>query len=94
MPNLEFEMIYRLSVRGPTPSTKGSPRGERIHWEMSEATLDRARIKARTEMPGGDWYAACPDGYGWPDVWLQCDDFEILPAAERQQRIVVPRPRG
>ena len=68
MPSFEFEMIYRLRVRGPMASTKGSPRGERIYWEMSEATLDGARIKARTEMPGGDWYAAGPDSYGRPDV--------------------------
>jgi hypothetical protein len=71
MPNLEFEMIYRLRVRGPMPSTKGSPHGERIYWEMSEATLEGARIRARTEMPGGDWYTAGPDGYGRPDVRLQ-----------------------
>ena len=71
MPSFEFEMTYRLRVRGPMPSTKGSPRGERIYWEMSEATLDGAHIKARTEMPGGDWYAAGPDRYGRPDVRLQ-----------------------
>jgi Protein of unknown function (DUF3237) len=71
MPRLEFETIYWLRVRGPMPSTKGSPRGERIYWEMSEATLDGARIKARAEMPGGDWYAAGTDGYGRPDVRLQ-----------------------
>jgi hypothetical protein len=71
MPSLEFEMFYRLTVRGPLPSTKGSPRGERAYWEMSDATLEGSRIKARSAMPGGDWYASGEDGFGRPDVRLQ-----------------------
>ena len=57
MPGLEFEMIYRLKVRGPHPWTMGSPRGERVYWEMAEATLEGKRIKARSAMPGIDWFA-------------------------------------
>ena len=70
MAGLEFEMTYRLGVRGPLPSTKGSPRGERAWWEMSKATLEGKRIKARSAMSGMDWFSAGPDGFGRPDVRL------------------------
>lgn len=70
MAGLEFEMIYQLQVRGPLPSTKGSPIGERAWWEMSKATLDGKRIKAQSAMPGIDWLSAGPDGYGRPNVRL------------------------
>jgi hypothetical protein len=63
-------MTYRLGVRGPLPSTKGSPRGERAWWEMSKATLEGKRIKAQSAMSGMDWFSARPDGFGRPDVRL------------------------
>jgi hypothetical protein len=80
MPGFEFEMTYRLKVRGPLPSTKGSPRGERIYWEMAEATLEGKRIKARSAMPGIDWFAPGADGFGRPDVRLQfiTDDNAVI----------------
>jgi hypothetical protein len=81
MPDLEFAFIYRLRVRGPMPSTKGSPRGESVCWEMSEATLEGPRIKAHTTLPGLDWFAPGPDGFGRPHVRLQFvtdDDAVIL----------------
>jgi hypothetical protein len=80
MPSLEFEMIYRLKVRGPLPSTQGSPRGERVYWEMAEATLEGKRIKARSAMPGIDWFAPGADGFGRPDVRLQfiADDKAVV----------------
>jgi hypothetical protein len=80
MPGLEFEMIYRLKVRGPLPSTTGSPRGERVYWEMAEATLEGKRIKARSAMPGIDWFAPGVDGFGRPDVRLQfiADDNAVV----------------
>jgi len=71
MPQLEYEMTYHLTVRGPLPSTKGAPGGERVHWEMAQATLKGKRIKARSAMPGTDWFAPGPDGFGRPDVRLQ-----------------------
>ena len=71
MARLEFEMIYRLRVRGPMPATQGSPVGERLYWEMSEGTLEGPRIKARIAMPGGDWYRPGADGFGRPDVRVQ-----------------------
>ena len=80
MPGLEFEMTYRLNVRGPLPPTNGSPRGERIYWEMAQATLEGARIMARSAMPGIDWFAPGADGFGRPDVRLQfvTDDNAII----------------
>jgi hypothetical protein len=71
MPSLEFEMTYRLRVRGPLPPTQGSPRGARVYWEMAEATLEGPRIKAESAMPGMDWFAPGDDGFGRPDVRLQ-----------------------
>ena len=68
MADLEFEMLYHLNVRGPLPSTKGAPRGERAWWEMSKASLDGRRIKAEFAMPGFDWFTVGPDGYGRPEV--------------------------
>lgn len=80
MAGLEFEMIYRLRVRGPLPPTRGSPRGERVYWEMADATLEGKRIKARSAMPGIDWFAPGADGFGRPDVRLQflTDDNAII----------------
>jgi hypothetical protein len=80
MTRLEFEMIYRLKVRGPLPPTTGSPHGERVYWEMADATLEGKRIKARSVMPGIDWFAPGADGFGRPDVRLQflTDDNAII----------------
>lgn len=68
MVGLEFEMHYRLEVKGPLPSTKDLPRGEHAWWEMAKATLEGKRIKAHSAMPGIDWFAPGPDGFGRPDV--------------------------
>jgi hypothetical protein len=71
MPGLEYEMTYRLEVRGPLAATAGSPRGKREYWEMSEGTLRGPRIDARIAMPGGDWFAVSGDRFGRPDVRVQ-----------------------
>src|SRR4051794_14435909 len=70
MVGLEFEMTYCLGVRGPLPSTKGSPRGECAWWEMSKATLEGKRIKAKSAMAGIDWFSPGSDGFGRPNVRL------------------------
>jgi Protein of unknown function (DUF3237) len=62
MIGLQHAMTYRLRVRGPMTPTRGSPRGERQYWEMSEGTLTGDRINARIAMPGGDWYSPGVDG--------------------------------
>jgi Protein of unknown function (DUF3237) len=71
MPGLEYEMTYRLKVRGPLAATDGSPRGRREYWEMSEGTLRGPRIDAAIAMPGGDWFAVSDDRFGRPDVRVQ-----------------------
>jgi hypothetical protein len=56
MLTLHYEMTYRFRIRGPMPSTQGSPRGARQYWEMTEGTLTGERIPATIAMPGGDWH--------------------------------------
>jgi hypothetical protein len=81
MVGLTFEMTYRLKVKGPLTSTKGSPLGERQYWEVTDGALAGARIKAKVAMPGGDWMQVSPDGFWRPDVRLQFvtdDDAVVL----------------
>lgn len=80
MLSLRKEMTYRLTTSGPLPSTKGSPLGERVYWEMTEGVLSGDRINARIAMPGGDWMWAHPDGWWRPDVRVQLvtDDRAII----------------
>jgi hypothetical protein len=71
MLQLEPAMTYRLEVAGPLESRDGSdvnPR--RQYWQMSSATLDGPRIKARSAMPGIDWFTPYPEGHGRPHVRL------------------------
>jgi hypothetical protein len=68
---LQYEMTYRFKVRGPLPTTDGSPRGARQYWEMTEGTLRGDRINATIAMPGGDWHAVSSDRFGRPDVRVQ-----------------------
>jgi uncharacterized protein DUF3237 len=77
---LRHEMTYRFRIRGPMVSTKGSPRGERQYWEMTEGELMGDKIKAHIAMPGGDWYSAGIDGFGRPDVRVQLvtDDGAVI----------------
>ncbi len=80
MLELQYEMTYRFKVRGPLPSTEGSPRGTRQYWEMTEGTLRGDRIQASIAMPGGDWNAVSPDRFGRPDVRVQfvTDDGAVI----------------
>jgi hypothetical protein len=74
------EFIYRLRSVGPLPTTDGSPTGVRQYWQMSDAELEGARIRARAPYVGGDWMRVCPDGYARPDVRVQfvTDDQEVV----------------
>jgi hypothetical protein len=71
MARAEYELTYDLQLSGPLPSTKGSPFGERIYWEMTSARLHGARIEASIAMPGGDWMLVGTDGLWRPDVRAQ-----------------------
>jgi hypothetical protein len=77
---LESEFIYRVKTTGPLPDTKGSPRGERQYWIVSEAELEGSRIRAKLAAPGSDWMNVSNDGFWRPDVHLPfvTDDGETI----------------
>jgi hypothetical protein len=80
MIDLQFEMTFRFTTRGPLGSTAGSPVGTRQYWEMSHGTLTGDRINATIGMPGGDWNAVSTDRFGRPDarVQLVTDDGALV----------------
>ena len=74
-------MNYQFRMRGPvTPTTKGSPYGERQYWEMTEGNLTGEGINAKIAMPGGDWTLLSTDGFSRADVRVQfvTDDNELI----------------
>ena len=44
-PDLDFEMTYTVRTTHPLEPTVGAPFGAKQFWQVSEATLDGARIK-------------------------------------------------
>src|SRR6476620_8677025 len=54
-PGLDFEMIYTVRTTHPLEPTVGSPFGAKQFWQVSEATLDGARVKAHLAGAGLDW---------------------------------------
>jgi hypothetical protein len=77
---LEPEMTYRVRTTDPLALTEGSPLGTRQYWQVSEATLEGARIRAKLASTGGDWMAMSPDGFWRPDVRAQfvTDDGAVV----------------
>jgi Protein of unknown function (DUF3237) len=71
MIQLEYEMTYWERIVGPLASTKSSPLGERICWEVAEATLTGPRINAKLAFPGTDWMRLGSDGIRRPDCRVQ-----------------------
>jgi hypothetical protein len=71
MIGLEPEMTYRVTTTDPLGPTTGSPLGARQYWQVSEATLEGPRIRARLASTGGDWMRVGPDGFWRPDVRAQ-----------------------
>ncbi|HET9560797.1 MAG TPA: DUF3237 family protein, partial [Propionibacteriaceae bacterium] len=64
----------------PLQPTVGAPFGAKKFWQVSEATLDGARIKAHLAGAGLDWISVSSDGYRRPDVHAQflTDDAEVI----------------
>jgi hypothetical protein len=60
---LESEMTYRAATTDLLGPTAGSPLGGRRYWQVSEATLEGARIRARLASTDGDWMTVGADGY-------------------------------
>ena len=79
-PDLDFEMTYTVRTTHPLEPTVGSPFGAKQFWEVSEATLDGARIKAHLAGTGMDWMSVSSDGYWRPDVHAQflTDDTAVI----------------
>ena len=67
-PDLDFEMTYTVRTAHPLEPTVGSPFGAKQFWQVSEATLDGARIKAHLAGAGLDRMSVSSDGYWRPDV--------------------------
>lgn len=68
---LEYEMTYREVIDGPLPSTKGSPFGERLCWNIIAGTLVGPRVNAKIAMPGTDWMRLGADGVRRQDLRAQ-----------------------
>ena len=62
-PDLDFEMTYTVRTTHPLEPTVGSPFGAKQFWQVSEATLDGARIKAHLAGAGLDWMSVGSDGF-------------------------------
>ena len=77
---LESVFTYRVKTTGPLPDTKGSPRGERQNWIVSDATLKGPKINAALAAPGSDWMNVSNDGFSRPDIRLPSitDDGETV----------------
>jgi uncharacterized protein DUF3237 len=71
MIDLRPEMTYRERIEGPLTATTGAPLGERLCWQIADATLTGPRIHAVLAMPGTDWVRLGPDGIRRPDLRAQ-----------------------
>ena len=78
-PGLDFEMIYTVRTTHPLEPTVGSPFGAKQFWQVSEATLDGARVKAHLAGAGLDWMSG---------------RFRWLLAARRARSVPPRRRRG
>ena len=61
-PDLNFEMTYTVRTTDPLEPTVGAPFGAKQFWQVSEATLDGARVKAHLAGTGMDWMSVGSDG--------------------------------
>ncbi len=79
-PDLNFEMTYTVRTTNPLEPTVGAPFGAKQFWQVSEATLDGARIKAELAGTGMDWMSVGSDGFWRPDVHIQfiTDDGAVI----------------
>jgi hypothetical protein len=71
MIGLAPEMIYRVRTTNPSAPTEGSPYGVVQYWQVSEATLQGARISAKLLATGSDWMEMSSDGFWRPHVRAQ-----------------------
>lgn len=79
-PELKFVMTYWERIKGPLQSTKGSVFGERLCWQITEASLTGENINARSTMTGIDWMRLGKDGIRRADnrIQLVTDDNQTI----------------
>jgi hypothetical protein len=80
MLRLEPEMTYQVRTTQSLEPTIGSPLGTRQYWQVSEATLKGARIRATLAATGSDWMEIGQDGFWRPNVRAQflTDDGAVI----------------
>jgi hypothetical protein len=64
------EMLYRETITGPLGPITGNPLGDRLCWQVPEATISGPRVALTLAMPGADWVRLGPDGVRRPDQRL------------------------
>jgi hypothetical protein len=67
---LVAEMMYRETIAGPWGPTTGNPLGDRLCWQVDQATISGPRIDLKLAMPGADWIRLGSDGVRRPDQRL------------------------
>ncbi len=77
---LEYEMTYAETIEGPVGPIHDSPFGERLCWQVTQATLRGPRVNATLAMPGIDWIRVGSDGIRRQDSRAQliADDDELI----------------
>ncbi|TAN19761.1 MAG: DUF3237 family protein [Chitinophagaceae bacterium] len=70
-PDSKYVMTYWERIEGPMQSTKGSALGERLCWQVAEASLTGENIHARSTMAGTDWMRLGKDGIRRADNRIQ-----------------------
>jgi hypothetical protein len=92
MIDLHHEMTYSERIEGPLPATAGSRFGERVCWQVAEATLTGPRVQATLAMPGIDWIRVDPDGLRRQDLRAQLltDDGQTI--LLRYEGLIRPTP--
>lgn len=70
-PDSKYVMTYWERIEGPLPSTKNSALGERLCWQVAEASLTGENINAHSTMAGADWMRIGKDGIRRADNRMQ-----------------------
>lgn len=77
---LQSEFLLDLVLETQTPSSVGSPGGNRLIVPVSGGTFEGPRLKGSVIGPSGDWILQRPDGSSLLDVrlLLQTDDAQKI----------------
>jgi hypothetical protein len=80
MISLAYEMSYTETIEGPLGRTSNAANGDRLCWQVTEASLEGPRISAVLAMAGSDWIRLGRDGIRRQDLraTLLTDDGELV----------------